>query len=96
MADLDDIAELSEPEREIIALWVILIRQQAELRLHEFLLEQLVGSRERGESIRVRYSAELKQAMDAALAAMSDSNPRRASRIRRLLSAADERLDGQT
>ena len=34
MADLDDIADLSEPEREIIALWVALLRQQAELSLH--------------------------------------------------------------
>jgi hypothetical protein len=94
MADLDDIAELSEPEREIVALWVVLVRQQAELRLHEFLLDQLLGSKERAESLRVRYNAELKKAMDDALASMSDTNPTRASRIRRLLSAADEKLEG--
>ena len=93
MADLDDIAELSEPEREIIALWVALLRQQAELSLHEHLLRKLLGIEGRGESLRDLYKSQLRKAMDDVLASISDTNPTRASRIARLLAAADEKLD---
>lgn len=78
MADLDDIAHLSEPEREIIALWVALLRQQAELSLHEDLLKKLLGIEERGEPLRDLYKSQLRKAMDDVLASMSDTNPTRA------------------
>jgi hypothetical protein len=61
MADLDDIADLSEPEREIIALWVALLRQQAELSLHEDLLKKLLGIEERGEPLRDLYKSQLRK-----------------------------------
>lgn len=78
MADLDDIADLSEPEREIIALWVALLRQRAELSLHEDLLKKLLGIEERGEPLRDLYKSQLRKAMDDVLASMSDTNPTRA------------------
>jgi hypothetical protein len=78
MADLDDIADLSEPEREIIALWVALLSQQAELSLHEDLLKKLLGIEERGEPLRDLYKSQLRKAMDDVLASMSDTNPTRA------------------
>ena len=76
MADLDDIADLSEPEREIIALWVALLRQQAELSLHEDLLKKLLGIEEHGEPLRDLYKSQLRKPMDDVLASMSDTNRR--------------------
>lgn len=88
--NLDDIENLSPQDQEILGLYVALLRQQAQIALHESLLSELLAPRLRGESLQSAYSAEMKQAIQDCLAQIADTDPTKASRIARLLAAADE------
>jgi hypothetical protein len=85
MSQFEDLAKLSKPELDVLGLWMITLRQQALIKLHQALLEQLLAPKLNGRSLESVYAKELEEGMQRALAETADSDPIRASRVAKLL-----------